>query len=357
MMNIKFHGAAREVGRSSIKIESKEGKFLLDCGIKLTPMGVVYPYELDDLVDVDKVFISHAHLDHTGALPFLNYYGNKSKIYSTIVTKKLAEILLKDSYKISKIESHKLPYSSKNIKSVLDRFEDKVEYGKTFNFKDLEVKAYDAGHIPGSCSYLFNFKKEKKKVFYTGDFNLEKTKLLTGAKYNDLKNEDVDVLITESTYGDKSHPDRDATLKRFKEIIKERTQVGPVLVPVFAVGRSQEMIMTISQMNLDVPIYFDGMAKRVTKLFMKHSEFVGDVDALKKAASSVTFLNRSQDLSKLAKKRCVFITTSGMISGGPSLSFFKDIFKNPDATVLLTGYQAEETHGRALLDEGIFERE
>ncbi len=357
-MEIKFHGAAREVGRSSIKVSSKEADILLDCGIKLDPMGVIYPYELDDLVDVDEIFISHAHLDHTGALPFLNYYGNKSRIFSTKMTKKVAEILLKDSYKISKIENHKLPYSSKNIKSVLDRFEDYLQFNKTYSIrKDLDVEVFDSGHIPGSCSFLFNFKKEGKTLLYTGDFNTTKTKLLSGSKFEKLKERDVDVLITESTYGDKSHPNRDETVKRFKELIKKRTEVGPVLIPVFAVGRSQEILMTVSEMDLDVPIYFDGMAKQVTKIYMKHPEFVRDIKELKKASSSVNFANRSLDYSKLSNERCVFITTSGMISGGPSLSIFEDIFKNPEATVLLTGYQAEETHGRDLLEDGIFEKD
>ena len=119
-MKLIFHGGAQEVGRSCIELITSESRILLDCGIKITPDGLEYPSRLDDLSDVDAVFLSHAHLDHSGALPLLKHKGFAGKIFCTLATAKLSDVLLKDSYKIDLIKHHHSEYNDFDIKYLRD---------------------------------------------------------------------------------------------------------------------------------------------------------------------------------------------------------------------------------------------
>jgi putative mRNA 3-end processing factor len=203
-MEIKLRGAAQEVGRSCIEIDAGKTRILLDCGLKLVEKEEPeYPLEVNDIEGIDSVFVSHAHLDHTGALPMFVHHGLKCGIVCTKVTKLLTKILLKDAHKVEMAEFGHPGYSKDDIQLVMARTEN-VEYRKKrYLKKDVSYEFFNAGHIPGSASILFNI--DGKKVLYTGDFKTVDTQLINKA---DTSYGKVDVLIIESTYGASDHPDR-----------------------------------------------------------------------------------------------------------------------------------------------------
>lgn len=342
-MQFVFHGAGKEVGRSCISIN---GEILLDAGLKITESGTEYPSYFD-VTKIKNVLISHAHLDHTGALSVFNHAGLQCPIYATKMTKQTTDILLQDSFHIELLTHTHPGYSKENIRTVLQHFRD-VEYNKIYPLaNDCTVQFLDAGHIPGSASILLTYKK--KKILYSGDVNWQSTFLLEGAHYN-LQN--VDVMITECTYGDRGHPDRKDTERRFLESVQTTlNKGGSVLLPAFAVGRAQELIILLSKSKIDVPIYLDGMARKVTDLYLSMPQYTKDAPLLKQAKKKVQYIMSELDRKKVLEEPSIIITTSGMVTGGPVMEYLKMMFFEPKHTILLTGYQGDGTNGRLLLTE------
>ena len=205
-MKLAFHGAAKEVGRSCIELQTQGDRYLLDAGIKFKEGGFAYPERIINLPDIDGLFISHAHLDHTGALPFFEHYKIICPIYCTKLTYGITKILLKDSYKIARIRHLHPAYTKTDLRRVQKdvRF---VKYDKNYKHRKIRFTFKNAGHIPGSAMILIE--AEGKKILYTGDTKLITTDLMKGPDLEQYK--DIDVLIMESTYGDRGLPDRKAT--------------------------------------------------------------------------------------------------------------------------------------------------
>jgi len=149
-MKLIFHGATGEVGRSCVEVVTKNHRLLLDCGLKITPDGTEYPHSIKDPQQIDAVFISHAHLDHTGALPWLENKGMHCPIYCTKGTKALTRILLADAFKVGKLQHHKLGYKSHDIKDVLG-FMKMVKVKNSGQHGDVKYWFYPEGHIKGSA--------------------------------------------------------------------------------------------------------------------------------------------------------------------------------------------------------------
>ncbi len=344
-MQFIFHGAGREVGRSCIELDNT---FLFDAGLKITEHGTEFPTGFDHTL-IKAVFLSHAHLDHTGALPLFNHEGMKCPIFTTRMTKLITEVLLQDSFHIELITHIHPAYHENNIFNVLKHFQD-VNYNKEYSVPQVSGATFqflDAGHIPGSASILLKYKG--KTILYTGDVNQQNSLLLEGAHYV-LKN--VDVMITESTYGDRGHPDRKQTEQRFVSVIEEiLAGGGSVLLPTFAVGRAQELMLLLSQTKLEYPIYLDGMAKKVMDICISNQMFVRDAAALRRAQKRVQYITSPMDRKKVLSENCIIITTSGMVTGGPVMEYLKMMFFEPKHGLLLTGYQGDGTNGRLLLQE------
>ncbi len=341
-MEIVFHGAAGEVGRSCIEIDNS---FLLDAGLKITEHGTEFPTYFD-LQKIQAVFIGHAHLDHTGALPVFNHLGLKCPIYATRMTKLTTEVLLDDSFHIELITHSHPGYSKDNIFNVLQHFHD-VDYDDPINIsKDLQAQYLDAGHIPGSASVFLGYKK--KKILYTGDINWKDTQLLHGAKYT----VEPDIMISESTYGDRLHPDRKETEERFIQAIKAvLDKGGSVLLPTFAVGRAQELIIMLKNSSIQCPIYLDGMAKKITDICMTNSSFIKSQKELQEAQKRIQYITSENDRKHTLQEQCITITTSGMVTGGPVMEYLKMMFFEPKHGLFMSGYQGEGTNGRLLLQE------
>jgi putative mRNA 3-end processing factor len=163
----------------------------------------------------------------------------------------------------------------------------------------------------------------------------------------------VDYLITEATYGDRDQPDRKAEEKRFAESVQETIDAGgQAIVPAFAVARAQEIIDILTHYNISAPIYMDGMAQRVSKVYVSHLNWITDGQHLKNALNEAVWVRNESFRKKAMKEPSVIVTTSGMMQGGPVMYYVEKMFKDPKSKIHLTGYQAEQTPGRELQNNG-----
>ena len=333
-----FYGGAQEVGRSSILMDVNKYAVMMDCGLKINPMQ--YP-QLPD--HVDSMILSHAHLDHSGMIPAL-YKKNGLSLYATDLTFEIAHILQRDSVKINRIKQESLIYSEGDIRK-MQGAEIDVPYGKTQRLTDdISFELIDAGHIPGSSCVLLDVCG--KKVLYTGDIKLTDTHLLKGANVPK-----ADILITESTYGDRVHDNRKETEKDFIRTIEETlSRGGTALIPAFAVGRSQEILMMLK--DFDEPVYLDGMSKAVTRLFLEYADYLKDPELFTEVAKKVNWVEHRGDRSRALSEPSIIVTTAGMLSGGPIMHYLGRLHKDSASSILLTGYQVEGTNGRLMMEEG-----
>lgn len=355
-MKLVFHGGAREVGKSCIELISQDNRFLIDAGLKFKENGFEAPFQVFNLQEIDGMFLSHAHLDHNGALPLFEHFNLICPIFTTSQTKELTVIMLKDSYKIARIRHLHPAYEKTDLKRVYSSTKP-VEFDRWYKHLNLEFKFLNAGHIPGSAMILI--KTEGKKILYTGDFKLSDTMLMKGV-YGSLEQnitsgdlKDIDILITESTYGGKILGDRKMIEETFLDKVSETIKGGSVIIPVFALGRAQEILILLSRRKWPVPIYYDGMCIDITKRIISgNPSYINERKALIDMFRRADLVNKEKKRKKIMKNRGIIITTSGMLQGGPIVEYLENMWGNPNNAILLTGYQCKRTNGRILLDEG-----
>ncbi|MEM5792628.1 MAG: MBL fold metallo-hydrolase, partial [Candidatus Aenigmatarchaeota archaeon] len=277
-----------------------------------------------------------------GAAPLLK----NIPVYGHEITSHFARLLLTDTLKIAKQDGYDIGYGEDDVKDLQKNFES-MDYEQTVNIKDESVKAIDAGHMPGS----FMFFMEKSSLLYTGDFKLEDTRLVKGAKVDIGK---VNTLITETTYSDRDHPDRDKEEKRLIEYIKQTLDNdGVMLMPTFAISRTQEIILILNEYGIKTPIYIDGMSASATEIINAYPELQKDYNSVKKAMQrlDVRYVD-APNRKKIIKKPCIIITGSGMLEGGAILEYMKRLYDNENCSVALTGFQVPGTAGFKLLQTG-----
>lgn len=350
MNKLECFGGCREVGRSAYMLKTGTENILFDYGVKLTSDddandGPELPIRPD--IDIDGVLLSHCHLDHSGLIPALYSRGYNGNVYSTAITFDLAEILLRDSVKIAKMEGYQRHFFNDDVNKMINN-KKIVTFGQNFDIGESEITAFKAGHIPGSCSFYVD--TGDQTIMYSGDINQTKTKL---TKQIESEYPDVDVLITETTYADEEHPPREELENKLIQKIKERLlKDGNVIIPSFAIGRSQEMIMLLNEADIDVPIYLDGMGVDATRKILRYPEYLRSPDKLKQAFDNVRTISNNEDRREAVSKPSVIVTTSGMLAGGPIVYYMKKLHANRNCSFFLTGYQVEGTPGRKLLDTG-----
>ena len=357
-------GGAREVGRSSILIQTPESRVLLDCGINPAAQGSdMYPdfraagLEIDKL---DAVIISHAHLDHCGFLPYLYKYGYDGPVYCTEPTRDLMALLQLDAIEISERDERELPFSSKEIKEVI-RHTITLDYGEVADITpDMRLTLYNAGHIIGSSIVHLHIGDGLHNIVYTGDFKFGDTRLLDPANYEFPR---VETLIIESTYGGRYdiQPKRRDAEEELIKVIKETTaRKGKVLIPVFAVGRSQEVMLVLENMcrreNLDIPVYIEGMIWEATAVHASYPEYLklpirrrifnGFNPFLAENFKRVKPKERNDIIE--SEESCVILATAGMMTGGPIIEYFKKLASDPKNTLTFVGYQAVGSLGRRI---------
>ncbi len=357
-MKVSFFGAADEVGRSCIMVSTDSTAILLDAGVKLGSEEEYPVIEDSQLRRIDGIFISHAHLDHTGYLPHIYTAGYKGDTFATKPTIELTNVLLSDYIRISNPKN----ISKEGMAALSSHFKI-IEYGKAFKFRDLTIKFIPAGHILGSA--LICVSDGRSKLVYTGDINLMKTRLLDGA---DLKNLEADTLITESTYGAKKDifPREHDTEQRLLRSVNETIKAGgKVMVPSFAVGRAQEVLFIFDDyMNSGVlhkvPLYVDGMINKALRIHrhnviycrkeMQSRILMSDYDPFKSPNFTPVETKGQRNKIVAGSESSIVVTTSGMLSGGPIMFYLSKLGNNRMNKLILVGYQAEGTLGRAMQD-------
>jgi putative mRNA 3-end processing factor len=343
MIEIRFLGGCNEVGKLGMLIDTGTEKFLWEYGVNVqTKERPIQPS-----INLDGVFVSHAHLDHSGMLPQLYRLGYDGPVYTDPTTLDLLSILLRDSLKLQKRSGEPLDFMLGDIKR-LERNTRFLRPGDKQDFVTSSVSFHNAGHIPGSVMPLLENKGNR--ILFTGDVKFIDTQLMNGAE---TKFKNIDVLISESTYSHTNHPDRKKLEDSLKKVVQETVYGGGVcVIPSFAVGRTQEMLLLLHE--LGIPIYMDGMGIRATEAILRHPKGVRDHKSLEKAFSFAHKVRNARERDRIIESPCIILTTAGMLNGGPVVHYISRLYERPDCSLVITGYQVPGTAGRALLDTGKF---
>jgi len=342
-LKLVFLGACREVGRSAAAVEAGGKRYLLDYGVMMND-NVGFPTHISPK-DLDAIFLSHAHLDHSGLLP-LFYLRRRLPLYSVAPTFEFTRLLIKDFIHIS---GYFLPYEYVDLEAMMENCI-AIPYKKEFDVSGAKVKLLNAGHIPGSCQILLE--AEGKRLLYTGDFNPNDTKTLGSA---DQDYGDLDAVITESTYATVDHPDRGTVEKEFvsraAEIVERR---GVALVPAFGVGRSQEIATVLAAHDFKYPVFMDGMALDATEILMNHSSSLKDEELFKRAVKKTIWVGNWNERRKAVRTPSVIISPAGMLKGGAAMFYMEQIAKKKNNGVFLVSFQIPGTPGSILLEKRRF---
>lgn len=366
-MEITFFGATKQVTGSCFRVKGKKVTVMVDCGLfqggkeseKLNEEPM--PFACGE---INHVLITHAHLDHTGRLPRLCLEGFKGSIFATKPTLDLVKYLWDDMLEIMEIDyqnTGKLPlYSPEQVKRTLSFFKG-VDYQKKIMLSDTDYAIFhDAGHILGSA--FIELVIDGKRAVFSGDIGNVKPPIIQETK---PLPSDVDVLITESTYGNRIHetaPKRKKIL--FSMVDETLKRKGTLLIPAFAIERTQEILYTLNNLIEEniIPacsIFLDSpLAIKTTSVFEKYPDFYNKRDQLLRASGDDLFdfpgliLSRTRRQSKQINKTPgpkIIIAGSGMMTGGRILFHLERYLPDPKTTLFIVGYQAEGTMGRKIL--------
>ena len=352
-MELTFLGGAREVGRSAVLAEGKQ-KILLDCGIKMAK-DEDFPLIDNALAkSLDSVVVSHAHLDHSGYVPALFAAGYEGKVILTKPTRDLCQLLLADALRLQKNFS---PYNQEDINTFLKNTEI-VEYNHHTK-AEWPIRFQEAGHILGSAiTEVF----AEKKIIYSGDINTRASRLLEGA----VQGLEGEVLVLESTYGRRTdrHPSFNSIGRQLIDAINSTLRKGgKVIIPTFAIGRGQEILFTLENYLRSgglhkSPIFLDGMITKALRIYRHNAVYLkreiqqriltSDDDPFKSEAYLVPQTKDKSDV--LEKEEAIILCTSGMLNGGPVLTYLKKLGNDRKNKIILVGFQAKGSRGRLLLE-------
>jgi metallo-beta-lactamase family protein len=381
-MKLTFHGAAQTVTGSMHLVELNGSRLLLDCGLfqgKRSESYVrnqTFPF---DVKKIDAVVLSHAHIDHSGNLPNLIKQGYSGPIYCTPATKELTDVMLRDSGHIQERQAENLNfhkkkrgeppveplYTEKDAEQV-----DPLMHGCGYNepipvANGVTATLYDAGHILGSAAISLRLeeKKNKKHLWFSGDIGRREMPILRDPV---LPTDDVDVLLMEATYGDKPHRGPEEAYQEMKSVIQKTVErKGKVIIPSFAVGRTQELVYNLSRMYDEgelptVPVFVDSpLAVNASNIFRKHQECYDE--EMKKLVYTghpaldfklLTYINSLEESKELNTRTdpMIIISASGMAEAGRIVYHIRWGIENKRNTIMIVSWQSPETLGRKLAD-------
>ena len=365
-MQLTFLGGADEVGASSTLVEISGKKILIDAGIRISPRTSrgIQNDQLPDLHPIsaaggpDFILVTHAHTDHTGALPLVVEQYPHVPVMGTRPTFALTRILQQDAQRIMKSRQEQegeLPiFDEVASQRLMDAFQ-LVEYRQPIKLgESLQVTYHPAGHIAGAAMLVFE--SDEGTLVMSGDVSLNNQRAVVSAAVPNIK---ADALVLESTYGGKLHANRDAEEKRLIETLQRVTaRGGKVLIPAFALGRAQEVLQIILAYRdlFDAPVYVDGMVRSVCEgyagfpdLLPQHTVKAAGDDHLffRKNVKPVTSAAMREHIAN-ADEPAVIVASSGMLTGGASVIYARALAPDARNAIFLTGYQDEEAPGKAL---------
>lgn len=368
-IRITYLGAARQVGRSALLLQTPESRVLLDCGLDPANGNNPYPFlEAPEfrINELDAVIISHAHLDHSGFLPYLFKFGYRGPVYCTAPTRDIMALLQLDTVKIARNEGQEPIYTSDEIKEVV-KHTIVLDYEEVTDITpDVRMTLHNSGHILGSAMVHLHIGNGLHNILYTADLKYAKTKLLSPASTTFPR---LETLMIEATYGG-----RDNVLPPYKEqdeyLVKLITETiergGKVLIPTLGSGRGQEIIVMLEELirkgrvKEDIPIYIDGMVWDITAIYTAYPEFLNSTvrsqifhkDNNPFLAPNIKRVGSQKERKELIEEEgpCIILATSGMLVGGPSVHYLRELAENPKNTLIFSCYQAEGSLGKMIRD-------
>jgi putative mRNA 3-end processing factor len=335
-------GAAKEVGRSAFLINSNNTNILLDYGV-LLKREPAFPIHVKPK-DIDAVVITHAHLDHSGNVPFL-FLNTDSKIkaLATLPTFELSQLLIQDMIKIS---GFYLPFEFSDLINMLNHSIN-LDYRTNQYVKDVNITLFESGHVLGGSTVIAE--AEGKRIFYTGDINTRGSKVLRPA---DLDIGEIDLLIIESTYSQAEQVPREQSEKELVNFALEVVErKGILFIPAFSVERAQEIACVLKAYNFPYRIAMDGMALKASEIMLRHPAFLRDPEVFKKSIEEVENITSWDKRKKVVKTPGVIISPAGMLVGGSAVFYLQELSKDHLNGIALVSYQGEGTPGRSLLEK------
>ncbi|MFA5933217.1 MAG: MBL fold metallo-hydrolase [Microgenomates group bacterium] len=357
MQKVQFFGAAGGVTGSCNLLIGEHTQILIDLGmfqgiddkngINASPLAF-------DVTAISAVLVTHAHLDHCGRLPLLIKNGFKGKVYTTQATKDIVAVSLLDSAGIAQ-ENGLLLYTPQDVEELVSLIE-VVDYNQPFKVGEYDINFKNAGHILGSASIEIS---NNETIVFSGDLGNTPEDLIPATEYISK----ADFVVMESTYGDSSHPEGDASQTIQNEINEVEKNGGVLLIPAFAIERTQEVLHIIGHLKQkglvknETPVYLDSpLALEVTEIFKKYPNLYNQ-STFKESSpfdfSNLNIIETFKQSKSIIKDRGpkIIIAGSGMLTGGRILQHLKNYISLPTTRLLMVGYQAVNTLGREL-EEG-----
>ncbi len=378
-MKLYFYGGAKTVTGANYLLEGEPNakgettKILIDCGLlqgsKKEEEANYNPFPYDPKT-IDALLITHAHIDHTGRVPYLHKLGFRSPIYSTPPTKDFAEELLIDSQGLIAKEASKSGrpplYSLQDVRGALSIWR-RAKYHEPIRVREFDIEFYDAGHILGSSfiKITANYATGKKTIVFSGDIGNVKTPLVKDTE----PLPETDYVVMEALYGDKIHKHTDDRKNILEDMIEESVSAGGVLmIPAFAMERTQELLYEINELIENaripsVPVFIDSpLAIKLLAAYKKYSDdsdyFDNEAIALFKQGDEIfnfpglkftLTTEQSKEINQIAPPK-IIIAGSGMSDGGRIIHHEYQYLSDPNSTMLFISYQAPGSLGRKLLD-------
>ena len=379
-MEIQFVGAAQTVTGSMHLVRTRHGNVLLDCGLYQGRRREAYernkhlPVPQEGLI---AVVLSHAHIDHSGALPMLVKHGYEGPVYATPATRDLATVMLRDSAYIQEQDARHMNkhraedepaivplYDEKDVLKTISRFHS-VPYGfKTYLNPHICLTFLDAGHVLGSAITILEIEEDGKRqrLAFTGDLGRVNMPILEDPEVP----EGIDLLITESTYGDRLHDDIEKMDDDLAEIVNRTYERGgKVIIPSFALERAQEIVFALKQLRKEgrlpnIPVYVDSpLTVKITDVFKLHPEcYDEETRAMLQGQDSpfefpeLKYVEHVDDSKRITSsdEPAIVISASGMCEAGRILHHLRTSIESPKNTVLIVGDQPQHTLGRRLVE-------
>jgi uncharacterized protein len=366
-VRITFLGGARQVGRSSMLLQTPNSKILLDCGVDVAAQeSNKFPYfnvPEFDISQLDAVIISHAHLDHVGLLPYLYKMGYKGPVYMTPPSRDIAALLALDFIGVAYKQAAKPLFDSKDIKEM-------VKHSICLNYNevtdvtpDVRITFYNSGHVLGGALVHLNIGNGLHNLLYTGDYKYGRSRLLEPAVAMFPR---IESAITESTYGsrDDVFEPRAEVEEKFLGLVKKAIKRGgKILIPELGLGRAQETMLVLEDAmktgKLEkIPVYIDGMIWDINAIHTAYPDFLsnkvrGDIFQENNPFVSETFsrVGSPQERKEVIEGGpCIVLATSGMLVGGASVEYFKEFAGNPNNAIIFVCYQGVGSLGRQVQD-------